>query len=95
VVKVTGLWPEFTRRLKDEQVFILFFRGSRLQIVPKRAFPGAAAAQAYGAPLSRKVGPPGMARKWLWIPRPPVRLFSKSLPGAGIIASGSDIMSNL
>jgi hypothetical protein len=49
--------------LEDDRVFVLFFRGMLSRTIPKRVFADLAAAQAFRALLSRKVGPPGVVRK--------------------------------
>jgi hypothetical protein len=63
VVKVTGPWPEFTCWLECKEVFILFFRSRRFQVIPKRAFADPAATQSFHDILLRHIGPQGVARK--------------------------------
>jgi hypothetical protein len=63
VIKVTGPWPEFTSWLECGEVFILFFRGRRFQVAPKRAFADTALVGTFHDILLRRIAPAGMVRK--------------------------------
>jgi hypothetical protein len=63
VVKVTGPWSEFTRWLESEEVFILFFRGRRFQVIPKRVLADPAMMRSFHDILLRKIGAAGVIRK--------------------------------